>query len=298
MSKVYVKFPKTGLGNLMLVWARACVFAHLNELPLITSPWWAFRWGAWIRNEKRKRLYWGYFKENTYFDRWIIQLNRINHTEVYEPEIKKVENSSKRNLFIFNQVIVDNDLFLPIREHSAFIMQELNEILNPTLKKELERFEVPVISVHIRRGDFKMGNPITPESFFIESIDKIRSAAKGNLPVTIFTDANEDEIKNVLAIPNTKLSVVKADILDILLMSKSKFIILSQSSTFSYWAAYLSDAIIIIPSEDWQKKIKEAPIHSNYKEIRGIPDEKVLKEIISLNQLNGQKIQATILKSS
>ena len=268
-SKVYVQFPKTGLGNLMLIWARACVFAHLNDLPLITSSWWAFRWGSWFRNEKRKRLYWGYFKENTLLETLMIQYFRLIHKVVHEPLVKKINGVDDNQLFLFDQVISDNDLFGSIRNYSNLLEEKIYQILNPKLKKQLDGYETPVISVHIRRGDFKIGNPITPELFFIQSINEIRRSLNENWPVTIFTDADVNEIKEVMALPNTYLATPKADILDILLMSKSKFIVLSQSSTFSYWAAFLSDAVVIRPAGDWQLKIKDST--SNYIEVQWNP---------------------------
>jgi hypothetical protein len=268
MSKVYVKFPKTGLGNLLLIWARAYVFSEINHLPLVTSSWWAFRWGAWLRNEKKKRLYWGYFRENGFLRRLGIQWFRLTHKIVHEPPIQKIDTRVSGNqLFLFDRVIVDNDLFGSIRDYSDLISQKLYEMLNPKLKKQLETYVPPVISIHIRRGDFKMGNPITPESFFIKTINEIRKAANEDLPVTVFTDANEDEIMEVLALPETHMASPKADILDILLMSKSKFVILSRSSTFSYWAAFLSDALVIRPAGDWQLKIKDKLPGNNYKEL-------------------------------
>jgi Glycosyl transferase family 11 len=118
-----------------------------------------------------------------------------------------------------------------------------------------------VISVHIRRGDFKLGNPITPTGFFINSINLAREISGMELPVTVFTDAAPGEIKDVLAMPNVTLADNKPDILDILLMSKSKMIVLSRSSTFSYWGAFLSDAVIIKPEEDWQNDLRPAEVN-------------------------------------
>ena len=38
-SCVYAKLPRGGLGNKMLVWARALVFSQRNSLPLFVSRW-------------------------------------------------------------------------------------------------------------------------------------------------------------------------------------------------------------------------------------------------------------------
>jgi hypothetical protein len=121
--------------------------------------------------------------------------------------------------------------------------------------------EAPEIAVHIRRGDFKLGNPVTPNAFFIECIRFIRARIKRPLAVTVFTDAHPGEIKDVLALENVRLAEQKPDILDILQMSKSKIIILSRSSTFSYWAAFLSDAIVIKHIDDWQDNIRPEDVN-------------------------------------
>ena len=62
-SVVYVKFPKAGLGNRLLTWSRAYVFANLNNLEIQTSSWTAVHYGALVRKEKQNRLYFGYFKK-------------------------------------------------------------------------------------------------------------------------------------------------------------------------------------------------------------------------------------------
>jgi hypothetical protein len=259
MAKVYIRFPKTGLGNMMLVWARGKVFAKVNNLPLATSTWWAFRLGPWIRNEKKKRLYWRYFKETPWISRQLINFYRVFATVIYEPALVRIEklDVNEPKLFLFNAVSTTDDLFESLREHRGFIKEELYGLLNPSLKKQLFLFDEPVISVHIRRGDFKKGNPITSLRFFIECINNIRIACGGNWPVTVFTDAEEVEIREILLLPEVKLAENKPDILDILLMSRSKVVVLSLSSTFSYWGAFLSEAVIVMSKTDWQKNIRD-----------------------------------------
>jgi hypothetical protein len=295
MSKVYVKFPKTGLGNLLLIWARAYVFSEINHLPLVASSWWAFRWGAWLRNEKKKRFYFGYFKEDSFFNRVSFRFYGWMHKVIYNPSVRKLtQNNNDDCLYLFNKVSDDTDLFGCLREHEQMIRKKIYEMLSPKLEKELSGYTVPIISAHIRRGDFKKGNPITPESFFINCIKEIRSSVGEDWPITIFTDAGEWEIENVLSLPHAHIAKPKADILDILLMSKSKVIITSRSSTFSYWAAFLSDAVVIRPEGDWQKTIKvnqnnyfELPLDVNNNKVNlNIKEENVFGSLIQRNEKN------------
>src|SRR5205814_6225928 len=68
----------------------------------------------------------------------------------------------------------------------------------------------------------------------------------GDLPVTIFTDGREDEIADVLALPNTHMAERNADIVDMMLLARSRCLVVSAGSTFSYWAGFLADCPVIM----------------------------------------------------
>jgi hypothetical protein len=260
-SIAYVSFPKTGLGNLLLIWSRACVFSHLNKIPLVTSGWWGIRWGTWLRNEQRKRLYWGYFRESSSLEFTAAQLLRWCFPVIQEPPIELQTGYGRRVVYFFSKIAVDNDLFGAIRPYRSFINAEIIRLLKPTLIKQLHMLEKPEIAIHIRRGDFAFGNPLTPNAFFVRCIGFIREQTKKDLCVTVFTDGKLEEIEEILQLQNIHIAKKKPDILDILQMSKSRILILSQSSTFSYWAAFLSDAIVIKPDGDWQGDLRPVEIN-------------------------------------
>lgn len=260
-SLVYVVLPKTGLGNLLLVWSRARVFSYLNGIPMVTFGWRGIRLGAWVRNERKKRLYWAYFQETPFGMKLKARFWKQMVPLVREPSIEKITERRRAAMFLFDRLTVHNDLFGDIRDHRPFIREEINQLLKPALRKQLAIVHVPEIAVHIRRGDFKISNPLTPNKFFVDAIRFIRATAGKNLTVTVFTDAAEGEVKEVLELENVRLAEKKADILDILQMSRSRVIVLSRSSTFSYWAAFLSEAIVIKPWEDWQGDIRPATVN-------------------------------------
>ena len=203
-----------------------------------------------------------------------------------EPPVQKIEGTIKKNeLFVFNKVNADSDLYGSLRNHKELILSGLYKILSPQIREILEKYQPPVIGVHIRRGDFKIANPVTENEFFINGINMVRLAAGADLPVTIFTDAREEEIIDILKLPATFIAEKKPDIADILLLSKSKIMFLSQSSTFSYWAAFLSEAIVIRPEGDWQQSIRKSGKDCFYTEIKWQPGDtfstEKLKEKIS-----------------
>lgn len=245
------------------------VFAKINELPVVTSSWWDFHWGAILRRETKSRLYLGYFRESSLTDRIVIRVQAIFKNIIHEPPLQKTDNrAGTRSVYLFNKVITNEDLFYRLRDYQELIVSELYSMLTPKMIKRLKSYSRPVIGVHIRRGDFKMGNQTTPLDYFISAIRLIRNTVNEDLPVTVFTDAHESELQELLQMPNISIAGNKPDILDILLLSKSQVMILSRSSTFGYWAAFLSDALVVRPHYDWQEKIKVSEVEKNYYEIK------------------------------
>lgn len=262
-ASVYVKFPPTGLGNMLLTWSRGFLFARLNGLEMVTSGWGGIHWGAWLRWERKKRMYGGYFKEDSFWKKRSM-MRRVKAARVIaEPAVEEMGGAFEEGaVYLFNEVSPGKDLFGPMRAHREVVREGIMGLLTPRLVQELEGYEVPAIAVHIRRGDFKIGNPITPLSFFINAIMLARQVSGRILPVMVFTDAAPSEIKEVMELPDVNMATEKADILDILLMSRSRMIVLSQSSTFSYWGAFLSDGIVVRPAGDWQGELRPPDVNS------------------------------------
>lgn len=280
--RVYVDFPKAGLGNLLLVWARARTFSHLNDLPMTTAPWWGFRRGAWWRNERKKRVYWGYFKESSFGSLLKIKVLMNRRKVVVDPPVDVLPLPSKPTLYCFREIAPHPDLFKEIRPYRSFIKQELQTLLKPQLKKRLAEMKSPEIAVHIRRSDFKIKDPITPVGFFVDAVQLIRRTTGRQWPVTIFTDADTEEIEDILHLENVAVAGQNPDILDILSMARARFLVLSQSSTFSYWAAFLSQAIVIKPADDWQNDLRPESVNRERFEGKVDFNEKVSVEKLAL----------------
>ena len=236
---------------------------------MVTSSWWGLHpWGALARRERKTRLYLGYFEETSVVKRILIKLQMPFRKLIHEPEIADSGNNHIDTLFIFNKVITNEDLFGTLRDHRELIVHELYAMLTSKMRKQLSQYPGPAIGVHIRRGDFKLGHQTTPLEYFINAIAVIRQTLDEVVPVTVFTDADSSEINELLQLPEIVIADKKPDILDILVLSKSGIMILSKGSTFGYWAAFLSDALVIRPHYDWQDRIKENKNESKYFEIK------------------------------
>lgn len=265
-QKVYASFPDTGLGNKLLIWAKAFVFAQQHQLEFFCASWWGIHVGSWIRNEKQKRLYLGYFKEDGWGKRMRLYFFRRKAKVIDEPTA--VIADAIPVLYRFKTVVTSTDYFETIKPYRQEVKAALYALLQPSLLQELEATAAPVIGVHIRRGDFKFGSTLTPLSFFVETIQVIRRVHGTALPVTVFTDAHADELSDLLALPAVSISKAKADILDILLLSRSKVCVLSISSTFSFWGGFLSDGIVLMHPEEWHPALRPASVNVQHYEGR------------------------------
>lgn len=256
-SIAFVKFPKAGLGNMLLTWARAYVFSKLNHIELITSSWATIHAGAWLRMENKKRFYAGYFRKVPILKKTNAYFKYLFFKKIYEPPVTQVKDPGYKCIYIFNKIFTDYDFFKDLRPYKAIIRQGIVDMLRPGLKRVYHNSKPPVIGIHIRRGDFKIGSTITPESFFIDVIQSLRKEKQEVLPVTVFTDAAKSELKELLKLDSIFFPPAQPDILDILLLAKSEIIVLSIGSTFSYWAAFLSEGLVIRHESEWHVPFKQ-----------------------------------------
>lgn len=268
---------------MMLVWARALVFAHLNGMELIVSPWGQLKIGPMLRREKHSRIYFGYFKNGDNMNFVRRQMILRSHSWVVEPEIEPIpasQNGSQRKLFVFSQIPHWADYFKGIKEHRELILESLYSMLRERHCEELEELDAPVIGVHVRMGDFrkllpgedfaKVGHVRTPFSYFTSAVEQLRALSGKHLPVTIFSDGYDEELRELLSLPFVTRSRATSDVVDMLLLSKARVIIPSPGSTFGYWSAFLSEAAVLhhpnhfhapIRSEDFNRTFYEGAVN-------------------------------------
>lgn len=103
-SYVIANLPRAGLGNKLLVWARALVFARMNDLPLLVSPWQQLSIGPVLRQEKRKRFYVEELRSQSLLKQ-ITGLYTMRRSQVVEePPIEQVSKSSANHCYLFRNV--------------------------------------------------------------------------------------------------------------------------------------------------------------------------------------------------
>lgn len=261
--------PKAGLGNQLFPLMRAYTFAYLNHLPVAVYNYHQIKIGPWLRGEKSKRNYKGFFNfEKSLAGDLIIKFGVNRLDKIYlinEPPLRKVEPGLKSN-FMFSEIPDYRHYFDGLQENRELVLSLFSELVFPGIKSRLEKLKSPCIGVHIRMGDFKVpdegiafgtvGHTRSPEEYFIEMILAIRKMHGSCLPVSVFTDGRKEELKKLFQLQNIHIVEGNNDLTDLLLLSKSKIIITSAGSTFSYWAAFLSEAIVIVHPTYTKLKIR------------------------------------------
>jgi hypothetical protein len=244
-SIVLIKLPRAGLGNKLIVWGHGIQFSDANKLKSYTIGWFDFKVGTFLRQEKRKRLYWGFFKRSifdfSFFYKVLFYRKEYNPTTLTE---------KSKVVYIFNKLPEFPNYFLGINNSRELIREHFYKLVAEKHLTAISSSILPLIAVHVRRSDFVKNEDLeigsvcnlqTPLEYFKEKIFEIRGKLNSNIEVTIFTDGNIDEVSELLLIENVRLSDDNLDIIDLLLMANAKYLIISPGSTFSLWAQFISN---------------------------------------------------------
>ena len=236
-----------GLGNLLFPWSRAVVFAKKHNLKRINSTWRTLKLGPIIRGERDKRFYTDLFKENE-----IGGLKKTILLNFAKKVDEKDAEEALRTHSLWPRVIVFKGLensFYPVLNDHETVKRELLKIVSPRHKEAADKFEKNGISVHIRMGDFTIPpnedviragkwNYRLPIKWYANVIENIRKTTGKEVRVNIFSDGTDEELREVLKLPNTHRCFYGSAISDLLALSESPILIAS-ASTFSMWASYL-----------------------------------------------------------
>jgi hypothetical protein len=202
-------------------------------------------------------MYVGYFNRRQPINPIEKHLVLGTYKRVVEPEIAKSTRNNREGsfLYVFKDIPHWSDYFVGLRNHRDPIRDAIYDMLALKHRQRLAVLKAPVIGIHVRLGDFRaletgedfsqVGQVRTPLSYFIDSIDTIRQIYGSMLPVTVFSDGCDDDLTELLMLPNVSRAPHNSDVVDLLLLSKAKIVIPSSGSTFSYWSAFLSDAAVL-----------------------------------------------------
>lgn len=306
MSRIVCILPKAGLGNQLFPLLNALVFGKLNDLPVTIIGYHHLKIGPYLRKEKIKRRYRGYFRFQKSvlgeaYDSFLCKRAMKKNNCIYEPDLLCYEKEEIRGkVFVFEKLPTYHDYFIHLKPHRKLVKLLLKENLNSWVFEEIEKLELPIIGMHIRMGDFRklkqgedfarVGHVRTPEHYFTAVVNQLRSISGMQLPVSLFTDGYRNEFEEVFSLTPINMIEGNADIVDLLLLSKSEVIITANGSTFSYWAGFLSDAPIIKHPDHLYADFRPADINNSVYEGPLLP-----LEINELLRTNLQQVKQTYL---
>jgi hypothetical protein len=247
---VYPDVGRAGLGNLLLTWAHAEIFAQRTGAQRIAPYWTRPKIGPLLRGERDLRYYTGLFTRNGAIGgprrRLLLMTHRRITAEQYaaDPDAARTRGDIVVFTFPFGKGLSG------LAPHRPFLSDQLNAMLSPRIRRRLAAYpDCPEIAVHVRRGDrpaLPFGQPFgddwlpgLPEEWFIGAIESIREAAGRRVPVTVFSDARPAQIARLLAVEGVHPAPAEPAIVDLLMMSRAGVLVPTGSSTLSLWSSLL-----------------------------------------------------------
>jgi hypothetical protein len=232
------------------------------------APFWVQpRFGALIRNESRKRFYFGEFTNEGYvtgFRRAALLATGSRIAEGQMPPSVPPQTRRRNRIFVFEGL---RNYFADIQGCRQLVERKLLEIVNPAILRRVgEEGERDFIALHLRRGDLtNQGHPkeklmldprYTPDSWFLDAIEATRSDPTWrDLPINIFSDASPEETAALADKATVVTASIGSAIGDMLLMSRAKLLIATGHSTFSMWASFLGGMPTIYHPGKMQEKL-------------------------------------------
>lgn len=262
----YAALQKVGLGNMLFPWARAEVFAHRHGVPMLAPRWTHAKVGPILRREKDKRFYVGLFDNRRagYVRglRRLLALRLAGHIDEAQAEAFMQGPADRSGTTIvsfkgyekwFAGLAPHHDLM----PHRDLVCRRLAQIIATAHQRTLARSPTDfVIAAHVRRGDKPTMQFMEPypgddergipqhhrtlaDQWYINCITSIRAALGSAAPVRLFSDAKDEQLAPLLALPGVSRAPDNPSIVDMFMLSRARVLVTTGTSSFSAWASYL-----------------------------------------------------------
>jgi hypothetical protein len=263
-------FRGTGLGNRLFPWARAVVYASVNQLPLVAPAWSRFavraffRGGLDLKSYPRQILLTGLFKPTQTDIRGLRRQSWLRSASIHpEPDDFRAElgdcyNGVGKHIILFEN---DADKFARLNPYSSLVYDKFLEIVQPRWTALARNSPPAVIGVNIRRAKdfrdpkdrnefFTAGAQRTPLSWFCETLAAVRKALGYRATAVIVSDGTASDLGPLLAIDNVRFHRPGCAASDLLVLSQTKILIASGGSSFSAWSSFLGQMpTVTIPGQ-------------------------------------------------
>lgn len=262
---VHARIHGAGLGNNLMTWARAEVYASRFGLRVIAPKWRFIKIGPILRRERDWRQYGGFFNhgEDIRGPRawWLLRTASRSKGPAGFDEIAPPIATGRGPHIVefdyysghapgqsFKQI---GQILAPLIPHADFLHKRLRQITRPEhLRVADSLFNEPFIGIHCRRGDkppLASGVPYPPDTdhptlpieWYVKTLNNVRRKLGFDAPVVLFSDGRPHQLEPLMSLPNVKLAPIRNALIDMLLLTKARIMISTLSSSFSRWAAML-----------------------------------------------------------
>ncbi len=249
------------MGNRLFFWARCRIFAHRHGAQMIAPLWFRpaigplLRGGIDYRTYLKRIVLFRLFQRRSDDLRWIYGLwNRMNPRclKLHEDDLDQIHSNSLPKDHPVH-ILFDCPIFSfsPLNGWELFLLRELQAITRKKYIDFVDSFEQVPIGVNVRCGnDFKEApdDPSytrvgwlqkTPISWYQKTIAVIRESLGYPAKVLLVSDGTEEMLEELLKMENVIFLRPGTAITDLLILSRSRVLIGTSSSTFSAWACFL-----------------------------------------------------------
>ena len=257
-----------GLGNGLLPWARAELFARESQVCVLAPRWARVRFGPYLRREPEKRRYGGFFFAAEHIHGIPRLALHATARHISEGQSAYVYADAKRSSWPTVVGFEGNgELFIPLLKEDAFIRSKLWTMTRTSLRPAADQYRKPFIALHVRRGDItRQGftprelvdvQQYTPLSWFVAMVRTLRRIESvRNLPVIVFTDGSAEEMAELLVLDSVCLHRRQLAITDLWTMSRAGLLLASGFSTFGMWASFLGGMPTIYAPGKLQQRVQ------------------------------------------
>jgi hypothetical protein len=252
-----VRHGGAGLGNLLLPWARALVYARPRGIAVEWPIWSQYYPEAWEHGDRDKRFYGTFFRRTADYapPQRVWETERIPFRWFRKKSILKFSEDQKSDFeaSVEPAVLCFHGLgsfYKDFLGHNTQIWDELRKISRLNLSKARERGR-GAIGVHVRLRDFSRLGWATPIDWYVEQVSEIRK----RLPhkrVVVFCDDGPRGIERLLAFNDVEYSSTSSNaLLDLAHMSGVDGMIVGNGSTFSGWAIFFGGMPILTWADEY-----------------------------------------------
>jgi hypothetical protein len=239
--------PGPGLGNLMFPLARAIIGSQGADNILISPTWTQVKIGPFLRREKDKRIY---LKE--FFGRNLLEWKNWFRA-IFLPKVDESRlacDLSHGDNYVVSYEGMGN-YFRDIYDGRDLIKAWIDQ----NAQKNGEILQLYNIACHVRLGDF--GSEEDPESksghvvrqswaWYRNAINKAVKLSNISHPkIYLFTDESYDAVVEQLDLPYEMIEDPSRNAITAVINMSRANIIVTSRSTFSQWAAFMSEGLAI-----------------------------------------------------